>query len=95
MKPCSAWCRPEEGVHVWLESMRNPIRPSTMDDARRRVGIYQVAVGTTCVSRGVGIRWLSVDTAEAPIEPGWDVTFLATVQVAEQWAQPSLGEDDA
>lgn len=84
MKPCSAWCRPDDGLHVYLSSARNRGGPkATFDDVRDCIGNVVTSTGSECVPAGMAVEIVAVDRAEAPDDPEWDVTFLLGVQAVD------------
>ena len=86
MKPCSAWCRPDEGVHVVVTCASAPASSPTI----------QMEVGTShtwraddsCIPVGAEIILLSLEAA-TEIDPKavsrdvtrWPYALLETVQV--------------
>lgn len=82
MKPCSAWCRPDEGVHVILGA-------STEGAFRRDVGTVYITGGPQegCLPEGTEVlildeeKAVEVDPADAGVTPWWPIAILTTVRV--------------
>ena len=82
MKPCSAYCRPEEGVHVALGYV-SPLLDLALVE---RSGPQTVEPGplSICMEVGTVFRYVALNPAhEAPPSPFHDrpIPVLATVQV--------------
>lgn len=82
MKPCSAWCKPEEGVHVVLDRMKGKYEKVTIREARLawEGQVLKVKNDRDCLPPGTLIEILAVDLAEAdPMD--WDLAVSITQQV--------------
>jgi len=83
VKPCSAYCRPEEGVHVHIGYASKGALPMVLADAGR-TALVEDRSGTVCIPDGTRVRVLHTEVAkEAPVPPKWDgrTAVLYTVQV--------------
>lgn len=56
MKPCSAWCRPHEGVHVNLVGWTHPC-----EAVKRILPTTQVSSGKWCIPAGHEVRTRAVE----------------------------------
>lgn len=87
--PCSAWCRPDEGIHAVLDwTWRNM---DDLDEMRERhVGKVVCMTannnGEGCLPTGTQTRCLSVEPAEVPPREGeWFCNpVLLTLQVVDR-----------
>lgn len=83
-KPCTTYCRPEEGIHAYVSSSHYVAdgRPLTVEEARQhRVGSTRMSKGSECVPIGTLHVIRSIDHAEIPPTPERPIPYLVTVQV--------------
>lgn len=79
MKPCSAWCRPDEGVHVVVGWSRRP------RGHYPAVGSILRSRGNACLPSGAravvldASEYVEGDKPEGTLSDEWN--FIATVQV--------------
>jgi hypothetical protein len=84
MTPCSAWCHPSKGVHVFVSAMRTSDGSDlTIEEARSLfLGSNQVSSGSRCLQRGVRTIITNIEAAsEVPLTDGYNLMVLTTVQV--------------
>ena len=86
--PCSAWCRPEEGIHVMLKRASGPLERAKACIGRSYLRTGTDGTGTDgppcCVPLGTRYRFTLVDEAvehDTPHDPAFPFVYLVTLQV--------------